>query len=911
MSTIAYKNPNQKPVKPVPQKEENADANVASANIVDTRMEVARWLLTIFCSVAVYWCIASVIISLYHPDVAAIKKAADKMFFDVGIVRPEPVEGLLFKVAVISLFPMVSGFYFLFLKVPAIARVFSGKAYGVFVGTFILSVLVLTWLTFTSGNPFCPANGSWLRQENNRDFCVTNFDFYFKGLFLENRMWLYTLLVVPLVSLLFMHGFRSKEWHKQKWFRWALTLLGYPIVVYTVFAIVVMHSFSFPHTAENKFDFNSVYYSMTQVYAGVPLLVDKYMDTYGLYPHFLLPIFKAIGLSIFKFSFVMSLLLAGSFLLNYLFLRSFVRNKLILLLGISSVIFFPFLNFKLLTIFDCIFALYPIRYIVPSVIIFLAGRYFLNPSQKWYYGIFILAAALVLWNPEIGLVCFLSWTSVLCYFDVFNSDGNLQVRRVALHLATALVTIVSVFLSFKVIIRVAYGSWPDLSLMFATAKYFGIFGVGCLPMKLLHPWNLSVIVLLIGFVYSISSLVKRSVTVRSTIVLLVSLVGVGYFAYYQGRSHNSNFALSSAFSWVLLVLLADDTWRLLCRTGNSVFYAAFVICLFFLTFSWVELLADVKVTTSLMYQQQDEQLSRVEQNQLEAETDFVNANSAEGEKIFVFTVKKYQCLLFDGHKRVSGFNPGLMETFLRSDLHRMERMMVDSSFKIFASRSMRLYDYFQPLAATIAAVYEVVKVSHMLAVLEKKDRAMPSGEFFTSRPGSLIHRRYGNDSAGIARRVADADSVRFIRPDSSFSVEALFFSSQQCMESPVIIGNVVDSFGFSVGKMPGRDDVYYCAINNRGMMVQVPYNSWVYLVANFTPGFVEVFVNGRFVARQANIPKAPICKGPLRVGAFKNYNFFVGAIGEVAVSNSLVSQEVVLDTWADILHGLQVPDTTR
>jgi len=906
MNKIAYKKSKQKPVNPVPDKEENANDNIAPASVLETRTEVVRWLLTILCSVAVYWCIASIIISVYHPDVAAIKAAADKMFFDVGIVRPEPVEGVLFKVAVISLFPLIGGFYFLFLKVPVIGRLAAGKVYAVFVAICSLGFLVLMWRAFAAGNPFCPANGYWLRQENNRDFCVSNFDFYFKGLFLENRMWLYTLFAVPLVSLLFLYGFRKKGWHNAKWFKWAVGILGYPIVIYTVFAIVAMHSFTFPHTAENKFDFNAVYYPMTQVYAGVPLLVDNYMDTYGLYPHFLLPIFKVVGLSIFKFSFVMALLLACSFVLNYLFLRAFVRNKVILLLGISSVIFFPFLNFKWLTTFDCIFSLYPIRYIAPSLIIFFASRYFVKPSQKWYYSIFVMAAALVLWNPEIGMVCFLSWTAVLCYSDLFDGDGRLQIRRVALHMATALVTIAGIFLLFKVYIRVAYGSWPDISLMFATAKYFGIFGVGCLPMKLLHPWNLSVTVLLVGFVYAISLLLRRRVTVRSTVVLLVSLVGIGYFAYYQGRSHNSNFALSSAFSWMLLVLLADDAWRLLCRTDDSMFYAAFVICLFLLTFSWVELLADVKVTTALMYQQQDEQRSRVEQNQLEAETDFINANSQEGEKIFVFTVKKYQCLLFDGYKRKSGINPGLMEAFLRSDLTRMERTLIDSNFKIFALRSMRLYDYFQPMAATMAARYEVTKVSNMLALLEQKKRAMPAGEFFASRPGSLIHRHYSSDTAGVALRVADADSVRSVRPDSSFSVEALFFSSQQCMESPVIIGNVVDSFGFSVGKMPGREDVYYAAINNRGMLVQVPYNSWVYLVANFVPGFVEVFVNGRLIARQATTRQALICKGPVRVGAFKNYNYFVGAISEVAVSNSLVPQEVVMDTWANILRRLKV-----
>lgn len=904
MSSIAYKKPRSKPANSVTQKEENPVAVSAPTAVAPVREEVVRWLLTILLSAGVYWCMAQVILANYHPDVAAIKKAADKMFFDVGIVRPEPVEALLFKVAVVSLFPLLAGFYTLLLRTPLAGRLAGKVGYAAIAGACTIAVTALTWLSFAAPNPFCPANGFWLRQENNRDFCVSNFDFYFKGLFLENRMWLYSLLIVPLVSLLFFYGFRKKAWHKEKWFKIVLSVVTYPIVVYTLFAIIVMHSFSFPHTAENKFDFNAVYYSMTQAYAGVPMLVDKYMNTYGLYPHFLVPIFKVIGLSISSFSFVMALLLGCAFVLNYFFMRLFVRNRLLLVLGFASVIFFPFLNFKWLTIFDCVFALYPIRYIAPSLTVFLAARYFFRPSRVQYYVTFFVVAALVLWNPEIGLVCFLSWTAAVCYRDFFGQGGQLQLSKVGGHCAVAVTALTSVFLAYMALVRLCYGAWPDMWLMFATARYFGVFGVGCLPMRLLHPWNLSAFVLLLGFVYSISAWVRKKVTVRSTIILLVSMIGVGYFVYYQGRSHNSNFALSSAFSWILLVILADDAWEQVCRTNDGVFYPAFILCLFFLSFSWIELLADVKVTTALMYQEQDRQRARQEQNQLEAETEFINANSQEGEKIFVFTVKKYQGILFDGHKRVSGFNPGLMDIFLRTDIHRMERVVADSNFKIFAARSMRLYDYFYGLAATIASNYEVSKVSHMFALLEKTKRNIPGPEFFNGRERSLIHRKYGRDTAGMRRRVADADSIKSVALDSAFSVEALFFSSAQCMEAPVIIGNVVDSFGFAIGKISTRDDVYYAAVNNKGMMVQVPYNSWVYVVANITPGFLEVYVNGRLVARQVNKGGIPICKGPVRVGAFKNYNYFVGAIGEVAVANSLLSADAVLNTWAQISRSL-------
>lgn len=876
---------------------------VVEAETLPLKEESLRWVFSIFCSIVVYGLIAKGIAGVYHPDVKALEKAAGEMFFDVGIIRPEPVEALLFKVAVLCLFPLLAGFYFIFSKTSLVRKLAADVPFSVITGACTAAILSLTWLTFKAPNPFCPASGA-LRMENNRDFCTNNFDFYFKGLFLENNMWAYTLIIVPLLGLLFLYGMKRKNLDESKYFNRVISFIAYPVFAYTIIAIVLMHAFSYPHTDENKFDFNSVYYSMTQVYAGVPLLVNKYMDIYGLYPHFLNPLFQIIGLNIFKFSLVMALILGAAFVLNYLFLRLFVRNRLILFLGFASVVFFPFLNFKLLTTFDCIFSLYPIRYIVPSVVGFMGALYFLKPSKARYYATFIGSAALVLWNPEIGLVCYLSWVVTVIYNAFYDSNRKIATRAIFRHAATAVVTIAAVFLAYKLLIRLFYGVWPDMGLMFATAKYYGMFGVGCLPMAVLHPWNLSAIVLLFGFIYAISAWIHRRVTVRSTAVLLISMFGVGYFVYFQGRSHDSNFALSSSFSWMLLVLLADDLWEKLKTREIIIFYPAFFICLFFLSFSFIELVAETKGTTALIYQDADRNLHQQEQNMLESEADFINKNSREGEKIFVFTVKKYQCLMFDGNKRVSAFNPGLMETFLRSDLHRMERTMIDSSFKVFAARSMRLYSYFQTLAATIAANYEVTKLSKMFAVLEKKHRPIPTGEYLTGRAENLIHRKYGNDSAGMSRRIADADSVKTVKLGSSFSAEALFFSSPQGMEAPVIIGNVADSMGFAIGKLANRDDIYFCALNNKGMMVQVPLNRWVYIVANYTPDSLEVFVNGRLMAKRPAPDKMAVSEGPVRVGAFKNYNYFIGAISEVAVSNSLRTQSEVFDTWVNIARTL-------
>jgi hypothetical protein len=98
------------------------------------------------------------------------------------------------------------------------------------------------------------------------------------------------------------------------------------INVYRIF------SFDFPYTWENKYDFNPIYYTIGQVYAGSPMLVDGFTSTYGLYAHFLAPICRIIGLNVSNLTAVMSLLIVLTFALTLVAMLRMVKSKLLIML---------------------------------------------------------------------------------------------------------------------------------------------------------------------------------------------------------------------------------------------------------------------------------------------------------------------------------------------------------------------------------------------------------------------------------------------------------------------------------------------------------------------------------------------------------------------------------------------------
>ena len=863
---------------------------------------VLVWLFSMFCTAFVYWCVAQVIVSVYHPDINASLAEAQRVLIDTTGCRPEPVEAMLFRVGVIIMVLGLLGFYTLFSKMQFIKDI-ARKPLFLVISLIPLALLILMiWLDFTAQNPFVKDGGDMI--QNSRDFVgKTNFDFYFDGFFLGNNLMLYTFILVPALACLFFFGIKKFNWEDNKIFNIATSGIGYTVLVGVIIACAGMSMFYFPYAYENKYDFNAVYYSMTQVNAGLPILVNGFKTTYGLYPHFLNLIFCFTGLNVLKFSVVMGSLIGLAFAANFYSLKQYVSNKVILFLGMLTVIFFPFLNFKFGQNFDCNFAFYPIRYIIPSTLILLATLYFKKRSKILYWVTTAVQAFLVLWNPEIGLVCFLSWLAVNTFIDFYTPENKIAVKKIIIHWVAGFGILIGAFYVYKLLILVAYGVAPDFSELFSTIAVFAKVGSSLLPMKVVHPWNIVAVVIMLGTTYAISKWYKKEITPKAAAVFLLSVLSIGFFVYFEGRSHNWQLAQSSCMSLILLTILGDELWTVV-KSKNVLFLnALFVVFLFTISFSFFEIVGGTDRIRELVNQDDDKAKQQDEQARIESNNEFILKNSKPKEKIYVFTVRQLQGLYFDGNKRQSAFNPGLGDFFLNTDMDKLINQMRDSSFNMFIEPSITAYYFLSRPLAAMAATYEVKDTNKSMYLLVKRKDKLPAQTFF-NREQPVFHRKYTSDTAGLNARINDGGvGTAPVNLNTEFSAEVLFKPQRQIYPYATLMGDMNDTSGFIMANIINTPN-YFFGINGKGTGAAIPGNDWAYCVMNVYPDHFEVYVNG-VMASAFPLPK-PFKASPekLGIGNLGFMRFYVGQIAEVSVANKAVDKAQIQATWESIKLGL-------
>ena len=869
-------------------------------NSIELKSEILRWIFSISGAILVFILFALIVQSLYHPDIDQLKRTAQSLLIEYQRVLPEPVEALLFRSGIVIILSSLYGFYSFLSRSKLVVSLASKRAFTIISISAIALIAAVIIIDFAApnlsdfgGRRFPPADPGYT---NN------NFNFYFNEFFLGRFLWLYVLLVVPAMVIFFLKGLKLLHWDSGRNFRILVPFIGYMVTGTVVLAIVLMNIFSLPYSVDNTIDFNAVYYSMTQVYAGVPMLVNGFTNTYGLYPHFLNPLFQLIGLNIFKFTLVLSLLLGLCFVLNFLALRKFVRNQFILFLGFATMLFFSYLDRKLLNFFDCYFALFPIRYLAPSVLVFLACVYALKPSHRLYWVMLVGMAFFVLWNPEMGLVCYISMVLFFVYTGFLSADGKPATKKIAAHLISGIVVLPLVFNVYKLLIFAIYGSAPDLSLLFTTMVVFSKVGFALLPMALVHPWNLVVLVLISGFAYALMLWYKKAITPKSSIVFLLSLIGVGYLFYYQGRSHSVNLSVSTGFCILMLTILGDELWMVVKCTKILALNVLFVVFLFLISFSFIELIAGAGKIYS-MVTDQDKEDKDISQRFLDSNRNLVINNTSENEQIMLLTVAKYQSLYFDDTKLRSAFQPGFVELFLNSDLNRLNNLLRDSSFSVFIEPTMFDYPYFQKANATIGARYEFKSFGKSMVMLKGRNIPIPSASFFNDTGNLIFHRKYNDDSTGISARINDAFGTSVLSIPPRFSVQILFSTRIQIFKNATLIGNQTDSGGFAIKNVFNSPD-YSFGINNEGVRLHLPQNKWVCTVMNVFPDHIAIYLNGT-LANTCPLTKPMIQSGmPLTIGNLVHQQFYTGAIAEVAISGRCLSPEQIQETWGRIENGV-------
>ena len=344
--------------------------------------------------------------------------------------------------------------------------------------------------------------------------------------------------------------------------RWAASLLAAALVTATFTASLLSDRDPYlvhPH-------FNVAYAPVVQVQQGKALLVDAFSQ-YGLYPQFLRPLFALTGVSVWKFSAVMGVLTAGCLAVLWLFLRRATTHPLAALLGFFALVFTAWFHnlprpspFQVL---DLYYQYFPIRVLFPALALPLAWCHFTAPTRWTYWGTMAVLAAGVLWNSDSGLPTFLAWVGTLGYAALAESGLRVRLRALAGHGAAAGLALALVVGGYSALVFAFYGAFPRYGQFLVYQKLFYVSGFYMTPMPYPATWLLVVLVYLVGLAYAARALAEGRATVKAKLVLLVSLLGAGLFAYYQGRSHPQVLELAWWPAFILLALFLDELVPLL------------------------------------------------------------------------------------------------------------------------------------------------------------------------------------------------------------------------------------------------------------------------------------------------------------------------------------------------------------
>lgn len=309
--------------------------------------------------------------------------------------------------------------------------------------------------------------------------------------------------------------------------------------------------------------FEAVFYSITQVMAGKTLLADL-PSQYGLYPELLRPLFMVTGFSVLKFTALMTLLQGIASLSLLAACMRMIHLNWLRLLAILTL--FMFVGSTWVAIdYDPMgheyYQLWPLRFFFPaiSLLLFLEAQR-RGMSPRWVALVAVVAGIAIVWNLEAGIAAFGALVACLLVRALFADRKDR--RRTIWSLLTGSFIPVAVAAAFFLYLSLKSGGKIHLHDLVKYQTIFYSAGFGMLPMPLSpHPWMAVLGLYLFGLIGAIFAYVRRRRSMAWDAVLYLSVVGLGLFTYYQGRSHDIVLTFVVWPAIVIAFVLADRTVR--------------------------------------------------------------------------------------------------------------------------------------------------------------------------------------------------------------------------------------------------------------------------------------------------------------------------------------------------------------
>ncbi|NOS86959.1 MAG: hypothetical protein HOP34_00215 [Methylococcaceae bacterium] len=317
---------------------------------------------------------------------------------------------------------------------------------------------------------------------------------------------------------------------------------------------------------------DAVFYPLSQVVAGKTLLVDL-PSQYGLWPEMLAPLFRSIGLSVLGLTSVFACLQLGSLSALFLVLSKQVKTFWLRIIGGLALIVMTFGTGVLFSDWyphDPYFQYGPIRFVWPALSVLALYHYSSAKTLLRSTLLSLIAALGLLWNLDSGLCIVLAYGAFLAarlaVLQCLKYRGQTQLEPHIRHTLAALAIHLGMVLGVAAIAGVALtlksGQALQLAWLFEYQKIFYGLGYMMMPMPMqLDPWMSVLGIYLLGLLVSLHAWLHNPAYHKMDSVFYLSLLGLGAFAYYQGRSH---FLCLTAACWpalLIIIILADTSLR--------------------------------------------------------------------------------------------------------------------------------------------------------------------------------------------------------------------------------------------------------------------------------------------------------------------------------------------------------------
>ncbi len=682
--------------------------------------------ITLCCSILLYAVLALVVSHFYNPDLSLLtSKGKELLIADASMISPEPKEKLLVFMW-IFLFPLfLFLFYFKFSKIflkPQPDNQSINKIFNVISILTLSLFFIFLYFVFT-------AKLRDVEGQNNISFFLLN-SIKWKGIFI---------LIVFCCSFYVNKLFLKFETIKHSKF---LDKCFYTVCIILMFYMGYIDVFNIPFSSEH---FEAVFYSVVQVYKGIPLYVNGFTNTYGMYPFFLNPIFKLIGLTVFKFTVVMGFLKICSYFFIFLFLRNIIKNRVIVYFGFMAFLYFGNLFFQLMFGYTITYFQYmPIRVFFPSLILFLSSLYIKNRSKYLYYFSLLISSVALLWNFDSGIIVFISYILFICFveFDLNNSIKQI-VSKIISHLFKSFFIFISVLLTIGMIYFFTYGQYPDFTELFSTFIAFSSVGFFMLPMPLLHMWNFIIFGYSAGLLLSVAAVINKKNSDDISVIFILTIMGIGLLFYYQGRSHDFCLIFSAAYFFLLISIFADRMVNFLKKYNFMTIRILLFVIISLFTIPPLSLMVKIKELClvgatpiisfninidkgigkkafSLLDENKQNKIKKyiLKRNQFDEKCFFIKNHTNSNEKIII--ISNYSAVYFLKTNRNAAFNLGITDLFYLKDYRRLEDILDKGNNKIFFEP-----DCFEDKMKILRIIknYGITASKNRLFLLEKTKRS--------------------------------------------------------------------------------------------------------------------------------------------------------------------------------------------